>query len=215
MSSLDKIAKSFRRIHKERSQPDKRKEFGFLPKKSDYKKRAKNHQRRSKLLKVFKEKAYNKNWDEFYFKMINMKPSKDDEEEIIENKQDKLSYEQSLLIKTQDLNYLKYKRNINLKKIDKLKEENKNDTKSLITHTLFYDKDEPLPKDRSNLLSLYKKDDLNVNQNKKSKQLRKRLLREQNLNLLQKRLENKKDKSKTFNIRAKDGAFITIPERKS
>lgn len=114
MSSLKKILK--KKIHKERSQPKKRQKYGLLEKKKDYLLRARDFQNKKKQLKKLKEKAFLKNEEEFYYRMIT-------EVKVIIKKKlllfiyififlkpdEKLSKEQLLLLKTQDINYLTLK----------------------------------------------------------------------------------------------------------
>ena len=71
MSSLRNAAK--RITHKERSQPFSRKKLGFLEKKKDYKLRATDYHKKEKIIKNLKQKAANRNEDEYYFKMANTK----------------------------------------------------------------------------------------------------------------------------------------------
>jgi U3 small nucleolar RNA-associated protein 11 len=71
MSSLRNAVQ--RRNHKERGQPRSRQKYGILEKHKDYVLRAKDYHSKQERLKAFREKAYFKNPDEFYFKMINSK----------------------------------------------------------------------------------------------------------------------------------------------
>lgn len=59
-----------RRQHKERSQLSHRKKFGLLEKHKDYVQRAKDHHSKRDRIKKLKEKALDRNQDEFYFGMI-------------------------------------------------------------------------------------------------------------------------------------------------
>ena len=68
MSSLRNAVR--RREHKERSQPKARQRYGLLEKHKDYVVRAKNYNEKKKKLKSLKEKAFARNPDEFYFKML-------------------------------------------------------------------------------------------------------------------------------------------------
>ena len=67
MSSLKKYLKQ--RPYRERAQPKGRKRLGLLEKKKDYKKRAVNYHFKQYRLKSLREKAANRNPDEFYFGM--------------------------------------------------------------------------------------------------------------------------------------------------
>ncbi|QCD92193.1 U3 small nucleolar RNA-associated protein 11 [Vigna unguiculata] len=67
MSSLRNSIPS--RAHKERSQPSARKKFGLLEKHKDYVQRAKAFHKKEDTLRKLREKAANRNEDEFYFKM--------------------------------------------------------------------------------------------------------------------------------------------------
>ena len=71
MSSLRNAIQ--RRNHKEREQPRSRQKYGILEKHKDYVLRAKDYHSKQDRLKAFREKAYFRNPDEFYFKMINSK----------------------------------------------------------------------------------------------------------------------------------------------
>lgn len=64
MSSLRNAVK--RSTHKERAQPSSRHRFGLLEKKKDYLQRARNHQQKEQTLKILREKAENRNPDEYY-----------------------------------------------------------------------------------------------------------------------------------------------------
>lgn len=62
-----------RRKYRERRQLHRRKHMGILEKKQDYKKRAVEYHKKEKTMENLREKALNKNPDEFYFNMINAK----------------------------------------------------------------------------------------------------------------------------------------------
>lgn len=68
---FDKAHKMAQRLHRERRQPEHRKKFGYLEKKQDYKKRALDHQIKAKRIKKLKNKALDRNPNEFHFHMIN------------------------------------------------------------------------------------------------------------------------------------------------
>ncbi|KAJ0839892.1 putative small-subunit processome, Utp11 protein [Helianthus annuus] len=108
MSSLRNAVQ--RRAHKERAQPKERKRFGLLEKHKDYVVRAKAFHKKEDYLQKLKEKAANRNPDEFYFKMINSKPGDSD----------KYTEEELLLMKTQDIGYILQKLQAEKKKIERL-----------------------------------------------------------------------------------------------
>lgn len=68
---FNKAHKMAQRLHRERRQPEHRKKFGYLEKKQDYKKRAIDHQMKAERIKKLKNKALERNPNEFHFHMIN------------------------------------------------------------------------------------------------------------------------------------------------
>ena len=89
----------------------------MLEKKKDYVLRAKDFNRKKKTIKGLKEKALNRNPDEFYFKMQNSAVK----DGIHRNKKDVgLDPEVIKVMKTQDLNYINLKRVAESRKIEKL-----------------------------------------------------------------------------------------------
>ncbi|KAK6918085.1 Small-subunit processome, Utp11 [Dillenia turbinata] len=107
-----------RRAHKERAQPSSRRKFGLLEKHKDYVIRAKAHHRKEEALQKLREKAANKNPDEFYFKMINSRTVDGVHRPGIEA--NKYSAEELMLMKTQDIGYVLQKVQSEKKKIEKL-----------------------------------------------------------------------------------------------
>ncbi|KAJ3673887.1 hypothetical protein LUZ60_005879 [Juncus effusus] len=107
-----------RRAHKERSQPESRKRFGLLEKHKDYVLRAKNYHRKEETIKKLKEKAANRNPDEFYFKMINSKNVNGIHRP--KNEANKFTQEELLLMKTQDIGYVLQKVQSEKKKVERL-----------------------------------------------------------------------------------------------
>ncbi|KAI3944088.1 hypothetical protein MKW92_037290 [Papaver armeniacum] len=106
-----------RRAHKERSQPKARKKFGILEKPKDYRQRAKAYHTKENIIKILKEKAANKNPDEFYYNMIR---SKTVDGVHIPESEAKFTQDQLMLMKTQDMGYIKQKWQIEEKKIERL-----------------------------------------------------------------------------------------------
>lgn len=117
MSSFKNAKKSLQKTHKERSQPSKRKHFGLLEKHKDYVLRAKDFHRKEDHLKLLREKARNKNPDEFYYKMINTKTRNG--VHVVEGKKP-YTHEQLKMMKSQDLNYARMKRTTEKTKVERL-----------------------------------------------------------------------------------------------
>jgi len=63
----------YRRNHKERSQLSHRSRLGILEKHQDYVKRARDYHSKQDRIKKLKEKAAQRNKDEFYFGMVKSK----------------------------------------------------------------------------------------------------------------------------------------------
>ncbi|KAK9764669.1 hypothetical protein K7432_007656 [Basidiobolus ranarum] len=108
-----------RRTHRERSQPGARTKLGLLEKHKDYVLRAKDYHSKQNRLKGLREKAYFKNPDEFYYKMINTKTKKGVH---IAERNEQFTAEFLKLLKTQDVNYVTHLRDISKKKLGKIKE---------------------------------------------------------------------------------------------
>ena len=117
MSSFKNAKKSLQKTHRERSQPSKRKQFGLLEKHKDYVLRARDFHRKEDHLKLLREKARNKNPDEFYYKMINTKTRNG--VHIVEAKKP-YTNDQLKMMKNQDLNYARMKRITEAKKVERL-----------------------------------------------------------------------------------------------
>ncbi|XP_031553658.1 probable U3 small nucleolar RNA-associated protein 11 [Actinia tenebrosa] len=117
MSAFTKAKKSFQKNHKERGQLQKRNKLGLLEKHKDYVLRARDYHKKQASLKTLKEKALNRNPDEFYFKMVNQK-TKDGVHHKTTGK--KHAAKQLKTMKSQDLSYFNTKRNTEMKKIEKL-----------------------------------------------------------------------------------------------
>ncbi|OIW03119.1 hypothetical protein TanjilG_07271 [Lupinus angustifolius] len=107
-----------RPAHKERSQPSTRKKFGLLEKHKDYVVRAKAFHQKEDTLRRLREKAANRNEDEFYFKMARTKTVGGVHKP--ESEANKYTQEELMLMKTQDIGYVLQKVQSERKKIEKL-----------------------------------------------------------------------------------------------
>ncbi|XP_055512180.1 probable U3 small nucleolar RNA-associated protein 11 [Leucoraja erinacea] len=120
-AAFRKAQKSVQRDHRERSQLGFRKQLGFLEKKKDYQIRAQNYHRKQNVLKALRQKALDKNPDEFYFRMTSNKLQ--DGVHIIKQSRDEATEEQLKIMRTQDIKYVETKRAMEAKKIERLKSE--------------------------------------------------------------------------------------------
>lgn len=100
-----------RRNHKERAQPLERQKWGLLEKHKDYSLRAKDHNVKKRKLSALKQKAGERNEDEFYFGMMSSKTVNGVKvtKRSAENSGGggKLSEDVVRLMKTQDVAYLR------------------------------------------------------------------------------------------------------------
>ncbi|XP_063683995.1 uncharacterized protein LOC134818401 [Bolinopsis microptera] len=142
MSSFKNAAQAQRRTHRERSQPAHRKKFGLLEKHKDYIVRAKDFNKKKKIVKQLRTIADDKNPDEYYRGMI--KSGTVDGKHKTE-KDNSLSAEALKLFKTQDANYLQVKLQAEKQKILKLQNV-LHDTRheKVNSHTIFVDSDSEL-----------------------------------------------------------------------
>mmetsp|Transcript_3277 Transcript_3277/g.8062 ORF Transcript_3277/g.8062 Transcript_3277/m.8062 type:complete len:261 (-) Transcript_3277:743-1525(-) len=120
MSSFKKAQKAQRRTHKERSQPARRKKYGLLEKKGDWKKRSEDYHFKEKRLKALYEKARNRNPDEFYHAMAKAKTSGG--VHVATRSSIEYSHDELKLLKSQDLNYLRSQLRTERNKIDRARE---------------------------------------------------------------------------------------------
>lgn len=114
MASLRNAHKT-QRTHRERHQPLGRSHLGPLEKKKDYRVRAKDQNEKKKALSTLRKRALNKNPDEFHFHMINSGLKNGIHYENVKDEE--------LVVGDvmQDLVYVTHRRNVERKKIEKLK----------------------------------------------------------------------------------------------
>ncbi|KAL4269263.1 UTP11 family protein [Pleurotus pulmonarius] len=108
-----------RRNHKERSQLAHRSKLGFLEKHKDYVKRARDYHSKQDRLTRLRQKAADRNKDEFYFSMNKEKTRGG--VHIKDRGNVALPTDMVKVLKTQDENYVRTARAAGLKKIDKIK----------------------------------------------------------------------------------------------
>jgi U3 small nucleolar RNA-associated protein 11 len=109
-----------KRSHRERSQPHARTKRGLLEKRKDYVLRAADYKRKQTTLKRLAEKASERNPDEFYFSMTRERTQGG--VAIADRVGSRsLSIKEVKSLKMQDEAYLRTMRNIERKKIEKLR----------------------------------------------------------------------------------------------
>ena len=125
-----------RRSHRERAQPLERKRLGLLEKHKDYSLRAKDWNKKKATLQSLREKAAERNEDEFSYKMLSRKGTSSSLMTGSDEKRNRtwngtvngdrgfkaMSVETVRLLKTQDMGYLRTVRNVALKEVAKLEE---------------------------------------------------------------------------------------------
>ncbi len=119
MSTWKKASKVHQRIHRERGQLSSRGHLGFLEKKKDYKVRANYHNQKKRLLKSLRKRALNRNPDEFYFNMVNSQVI--DDVHHAKRPEQKHTPAQIQLMQTRDLRYISARCTMEKRQIDKLK----------------------------------------------------------------------------------------------
>ncbi|XP_037080571.1 probable U3 small nucleolar RNA-associated protein 11 [Pollicipes pollicipes] len=117
MSSLRNAVKG-QKFHRERHQPAARQHLGHLEKKRDYKLRANEDNKKKHQLKALKRKALNRNPDEFYFHMVNSATKDGRHHEVVE--EEELPEEQVALLQSQDIRYIRQRRQLETRKLARL-----------------------------------------------------------------------------------------------
>ncbi|KAI5121153.1 hypothetical protein M0805_007151 [Coniferiporia weirii] len=108
-----------RRNHKERSQLSHRSKFGLLEKHKDYVLRARDYHSKQDRIQRLRQKAADRNKDEFYFGMNRQRTQGG--VHIQDRGNSSLDVDIAKVLKTQDENYIRTMRAVGLKKIEKLK----------------------------------------------------------------------------------------------
>jgi U3 small nucleolar RNA-associated protein 11 len=192
MSSFKNAKKSLQKTHRERSQPSKRKQFGLLEKHKDYVLRARDFHRKEDHLKLLREKARNKNPDEFYYKMVSTKTRNG--VHIVEKKKP-YSQDQLKMMKGQDLNYARMKRITEAKKVERLQCSlhliGEQSTRAN-SHTVFVDSADETKSFHSATRSGVKNKDLTDQREVTNEQMSIEKARKRAYNELEKRIERKK-----------------------
>ncbi|KAG5940802.1 Small subunit (SSU) processome component [Claviceps pazoutovae] len=120
-----------RRPHRERAQPLERRRLGLLEKHKDYTLRAKDFGKKKTQLKSLRQKAADRNEDEFYFGMMSRKGpgsriqnGKRWDGTVEGDRGNKaLSVETVRLLKTQDIGYIRTMRQVLVKEITRLEQQ--------------------------------------------------------------------------------------------
>uniref|UniRef100_A0A1I8ERH9 U3 small nucleolar RNA-associated protein 11 n=2 Tax=Wuchereria bancrofti TaxID=6293 RepID=A0A1I8ERH9_WUCBA len=144
MSSLKRSSKVGQRIHRERPQPESRAQFGLLEKKKDYVQRARDYNFKKAKLQRLRQKALNRNPDEFHFHMIRSHIGDDGVHHENTPEPDEDTLVQKKLKNLEDLKYVKHRLNVENQKIEKLKAtlHFADTTVAKNTHTIFVDTEE-------------------------------------------------------------------------
>ncbi|KAL7809126.1 U3 small nucleolar RNA-associated protein 11 [Trichoderma aethiopicum] len=121
-----------RRPHRERAQPLERRRLGLLEKHKDYSQRAKDYNQKKATLKALREKAADRNEDEFYFGMMSRKgpgakitsgKSWNGRVEGDRGNNKGLDMDTVRLLKTQDLGYVRTMKQVAVKELARLEEQ--------------------------------------------------------------------------------------------
>ncbi|KAL2270030.1 hypothetical protein VTJ83DRAFT_2214 [Remersonia thermophila] len=119
-----------RRAHRERAQPLERQRLGLLEKKKDYQKRARDYAKKQAVLKSLRQKAADRNEDEFYFGMLSRKGpgsaatrGKSFTGTVDADRGNRaMDVDTVRLLKTQDLGYVRTMRNVAAREVKELEE---------------------------------------------------------------------------------------------
>ncbi|KAI1091546.1 U3 small nucleolar RNA-associated protein 11 [Rostrohypoxylon terebratum] len=119
-----------RRVHRERAQPQERQRLGLLEKHKDYSLRAKDFNKKKAQLRALRQKAADRNEDEFYFGMMSRKgpghalsQGKRWVGTVNGDRGNKsMDVDTVRLLKTQDMGYIRTVRNAALKEVKQLEE---------------------------------------------------------------------------------------------
>ncbi|OLN82890.1 putative U3 small nucleolar RNA-associated protein 11 [Colletotrichum chlorophyti] len=120
-----------RRSHRERAQPLERQRFGLLEKHKDYSLRAKDYNKKKAQIKSLRQKAADRNEDEFYFGMLSrsgpgsrLKDGKKWSGTVAGDRGNKaMDVDTVRLLKTQDIGYIRTMRNVISKEVKRLEEQ--------------------------------------------------------------------------------------------
>ncbi|KAK1731868.1 hypothetical protein CaCOL14_009049 [Colletotrichum acutatum] len=120
-----------RRSHRERAQPLERQRFGLLEKHKDYSLRAKDYNKKKATIKSLREKAADRNEDEFYFGMLSrnsmgsrLKDGRKWSGTVAGDRGNKaMDMDTVRLLKTQDVGYIRTTRNVISKEVRRLEEQ--------------------------------------------------------------------------------------------
>ncbi|KAL2756750.1 hypothetical protein ACRALDRAFT_2026758 [Sodiomyces alcalophilus JCM 7366] len=120
-----------RRSHRERAQPHDRQRLGLLEKDKDRKLRQKDYKKKQETLKALRDKAADRNEDEFYFGMVSrqgpgsrLSQGKRWSGTVAGDRGNKaLSMDVVRLLKTQDVGYVRTMRSVIVKEVQRLREQ--------------------------------------------------------------------------------------------
>ncbi|OTA98008.1 hypothetical protein M426DRAFT_70575 [Hypoxylon sp. CI-4A] len=119
-----------RRVHRERAQPQERQRLGLLEKHKDYSLRSKDFNKKKAQLRALRQKAADRNEDEFYFGMMSrqgpghaLSEGKRWNGKVKGDRGNKsMDVETVRLLKTQDIGYIRTVRTTTLKEVKALEE---------------------------------------------------------------------------------------------